>query len=466
MNQSPDDDRRPFWTVFSIFDPEGEGSDFAYTAGLAERGLPELHMWSRPSLGSDPGDDWKFSRSDNCRILNELAWRLLDGKLEVGDTWSQQYDDGLVTAHFRVDPDQEAEDLDAFQAAEGARVLPVRWSLEREPIGPSAPMSGAALAASAAEFSLLRSALSGRDRVPTGWELPQEPDWSPGARFGPRTPNVLACASLVWTAEPEVMIDILYNLLQVDIDGSLTWPTSVAIAKARPMGRVEELHRLGAATHEAASEFGISWGHEACAAVLEWLQIEPAEEAQPLRNVRRVLGDGLVSFLSTSALADGLELSAQAAGVGPVLCALAGHGVAPGPEWLAADHVLDVLSVLASTMSVDALARASLGWAHARERSAVTSSLQRHVDARSVTSASFPPLAEEWLSLPKALELQQRLRPEPLALVQEWAVVVTTVLTRRGEFTTEQIDEFVRASGNPSGLAQALNEPIAVTRSA
>src|SRR3546814_14993917 len=99
----------------------------AYTAGRAERGFPELHMWSRPCLGSDPGDDWMFSMRDNTRILNELAWQLLDGELKVGDTWSRAYDDDQVTAHFQLDPAQDAEDLDAFQAADGAQVLPVRW---------------------------------------------------------------------------------------------------------------------------------------------------------------------------------------------------------------------------------------------------------------------------------------------------------------------------------------------------
>ena len=77
------------WQVTAVFDPDGEGQDFAYTVGLFERDLPELHLWARPSLGDDPGADWKFSPHDCCRILNELAWQLIDGELAIGDSWEQ-----------------------------------------------------------------------------------------------------------------------------------------------------------------------------------------------------------------------------------------------------------------------------------------------------------------------------------------------------------------------------------------
>ena len=71
-------DRIPDWQVTAVFDPDGKGKDFAYTVGLFERELPELHLWARPSLGDDPGADWKFSPRDCCGILNELAWQLVD----------------------------------------------------------------------------------------------------------------------------------------------------------------------------------------------------------------------------------------------------------------------------------------------------------------------------------------------------------------------------------------------------
>src|SRR3546814_10573869 len=208
------------------------------------------------------GDDWMFSMRDNTRILNELAWQVLDGELKVGDTWSRAYDDDQVTAHFQLDPAQDAEDLDAFQAADGAKVLPVRWSLEREPVGEPQPMAAVALAAAQSEYAHLCDVLADRGPLPAGWELPESPDWSPTARFGPCTPLVLARAALVWTADPTEMVDIFYNILCVDMEGSLSWPSSVAASKARPLGRADGMRRLQKDLPETAYGFGKSWGKE------------------------------------------------------------------------------------------------------------------------------------------------------------------------------------------------------------
>ncbi|HEY9563020.1 MAG TPA: hypothetical protein VIR30_04545, partial [Nocardioides sp.] len=112
------------------------------------------------------------------------------------------------------------------------------------------------------------------------------------------------------------------------------------------------------------------------------------------------------------------------------------------------------------------LASASLGWDRARHGDEHCVSLRSRVDARSVTSACFPPIPQEWMSFSTALMVKQRLHPEPLALAQGWGLVVTTVLTHRGDFSTEQIEAFVRISGNPTGLAEALNQQIVLSQSA
>ncbi len=75
----------PFWRVQSVFDTEGNGKDFAYTIGLFDEGFPELHLWGRPSLGEDPGEDWMLGIDDRGRVLNELVELLVSGRLHVGD---------------------------------------------------------------------------------------------------------------------------------------------------------------------------------------------------------------------------------------------------------------------------------------------------------------------------------------------------------------------------------------------
>lgn len=70
----PDEERRPSWEVIAVFGHDADqGSDFAYTVGLADRGLPELHVACRPSEGDDPGHDWRFSMRDMERLLNDVA---------------------------------------------------------------------------------------------------------------------------------------------------------------------------------------------------------------------------------------------------------------------------------------------------------------------------------------------------------------------------------------------------------
>ena len=151
--------RTPDWQVTAVFDPHGEAQDFAYTVGLFDRGLPELHLWARPSLGDDPGADWMFSPQDCFIILNELAWRLIDDEVTVGDRWEQPYDDGLVTCRFRLDPPGDRDELQAFGIMPGADVLPVRWSLHRRPIGRPRPLGKRGLKRATAEYAAVLARL-------------------------------------------------------------------------------------------------------------------------------------------------------------------------------------------------------------------------------------------------------------------------------------------------------------------
>jgi hypothetical protein len=47
-------------------------------------GLPELHLWARPTCGDDPAPDWKFSSRDLGALLNEFARMQLGGDLVAG----------------------------------------------------------------------------------------------------------------------------------------------------------------------------------------------------------------------------------------------------------------------------------------------------------------------------------------------------------------------------------------------
>lgn len=123
-------ERHPFWAVHAIVDPRGR--DHLYTSGLADAGVPELHVWATPC--DQPDAAWRLGMLDAGLVLNRLAGRLLAGELEVGDTWEEPFDDGRVIVAFRVDPAVPAGELGAEHAGD-AVVLPVRWQLQRAMLG-------------------------------------------------------------------------------------------------------------------------------------------------------------------------------------------------------------------------------------------------------------------------------------------------------------------------------------------
>lgn len=119
------------WKVMAVFDPDGTGSDFAYTVGLADIGFAELHVWARPTDGTDPGLDFCLSSRDMGYLLNQWAAEHLDGDLDVGSTFTVDFDGGAAKGHFVAADVVSAIDVDAFAAGDDTPVIPLRWSLER-----------------------------------------------------------------------------------------------------------------------------------------------------------------------------------------------------------------------------------------------------------------------------------------------------------------------------------------------
>jgi hypothetical protein len=119
----------PFWRVQAVLDSDGQGGDFAYTIGMHSVGLPELHLWARPSCGDDPAPDWKFSSRDLGALLNEFVPMYLAGDLVAGSVVERSFDGGMARVRFEVGAPGDRAALQAFGIARGAVVLPIRWSL-------------------------------------------------------------------------------------------------------------------------------------------------------------------------------------------------------------------------------------------------------------------------------------------------------------------------------------------------
>jgi hypothetical protein len=454
----------PWWQVMTIFDPDGAGGDFAYTVGLATKGVPELHMWARPSLGDDPGEDWKFSLRDTGLILNELAWRLLDGDLAVGDMWEETYDAGLVTVRFRLDPAEPAEALEAFQAGD-VPVLPVRWSLHRPEPGPLGPMAAQAQAAAEQLYAELVAELDDAD-VPEveGWALPRDVDWDPHQKYGPRTPLVLARASQLFAASPERWQDVFDNALAVDFAHSMSYPAVVAKASGNPVGRDAALRQLFSDVRTLVDGFGRTWGVEAFRGVVGLFVGDQGAQELATRadhNLRRLVHDTVLSHLAVEAVADVIEDQSRLRGQGPVLAGLAWPGFPPSPDWLASTEVVDVLAGLLRPITGDALARAVNAWwaTDPESRGDAGARLQ----ALSVTSAAYCPPLTGLLPhqvLERAAAVLGQLGSSVWDL-QPWATTVTGILTHRARLEGDAVARFA-ATAEPyvPGIGHALNQPI------
>lgn len=436
-------DERPFWTVQSVFDPEGGGSDFAYTIGLHERGRPELHLWARPDRGDDPGDDWMLSPNDRCHLLNELAWQLLRGDLAVGQTVTRELDAGAVTMQMEIGPPRDPESLDAFQAHPEAVVWPVSWSLTRPLEGANEPLEGAALAQAEADF---RAAVGLIDTglidtvaaaaVPAGWEVPSRPSYDPEQLFGPRTPVVLARAARFWTLGPARVDALLRCGIDAELGGSLTLPVSVARTAARGVGRRPALERLADAVTELVGRFATT------------ASLDRAETS--------LLSDLLHGCLAVEVVADVVDQQWLLAGRGPFLAGLGEHeGGLPGPEWAASPGVVAAVLGLLDGLPGDRLAELAtmhdVGLAVAAGDGAVYCEVVARLHGWSLVGpAGFPwPWGEERFAGPTR------------AILQEWGSCVTAAICHRAWLADDEVRVFAAPFRELLPvLEELLNTPV------
>ncbi|HEX5087121.1 MAG TPA: hypothetical protein VFV89_04880 [Nocardioides sp.] len=445
--------RTPDWQVQSVFDPDGEGHDFAYTIGLHDRGLPELHIWGRPPMGEDPGDDWMFSDRDRCGILNELAFALIDGDKTVGSRWEERYDDGLVTVRFQLDPPGDRDELEAFGIAPGAEVLPLRWSLHRAPVARPRPLNKRGRERATNEYAAILDGLGAAASMPPGWLLP--PRFEPGGAFGPLTLLVAGRVAEFWSADAATLSRLLEASVCLHVGGGLTWPGTVAAAVARELGRVDEVARTGDLATELVQQRTLqdTWP-QVLAELIDEIGFGPGEAVpdEVEHGFHHNMGELLWTVLATEVVADRLTSAQRLHGRGAWLSGLAPYGELPGPPWRAPRRVLDRLSAALRPLAGDELHE--IVARHRDESLEDYQTLSTQLEGWALVGPAGCPWRGVLDRLPGVLEIKRelaRLRRlvAPAGLVvpevargtglQQWATVMTSAACHRNRLSPSDV---------------------------
>lgn len=236
----------PFWEVIAVWDPDGNGSDFAYTRGLSRAGLPELHVWARPDHGDDPGADFLLSQRDLTVLLNRWASELLDGTLAPGSERVLDLDLGASRTVFTVGVPVGPDTVDAFQLDADTRVLPLRWSIERTPIGPLLTLTAEEEAARTRRLTRLNACRVG-PYAAAGFPDPVD--------VGPYSAAVSTAARLLAAADVRVLREIFMRALDPDLALRPEGVLGLAAARARPVGLVAATERVRALASQVTSQY-------------------------------------------------------------------------------------------------------------------------------------------------------------------------------------------------------------------
>jgi hypothetical protein len=476
MTAQPDQhaDEDIFWRVQSVFDPDGEGADFAYTIGLHTRDLPELHLWARPSLGDDPGADWQFSNRDRVGVLNELAELLVQGRLAVGSELSREYDGGLATVSFRVDPPGDREELEAFGVPPGVDVLPVRWSLHRPVEGPLRPLTEEAEQTATRLFLRITGQLElGGPDLP-GWELPTErPAFEPDQRFGPLTPVVLARGAQLWRADDETIVALLRAAATTNVGYTLTYAVTRATAFARPVGRRKALEELRGAAHGLVDALTViapasrRWRQISQAFdPVWWAELDDEGRRKLGRHLAGLLHEVTVSCLTVEAVADIADDALLLEGRGPWETGMAREPLPPGPEWEVSGPVRPTVDDLLNGLDLDALTRVLQvhvqAWTDSPGLHGYAEVCSRLQSWALVSASVYPHQAladvPGWRPLHDQVPGGRLLPPREL---QQWATCLASALTHRERLPDDDVATFVSpfAEDLPQ-LAEALDRRL------
>lgn len=428
--------REIFWKVQYVFDPADPTAAFAYTIGLADRGLPELHLAAAPE--QDPSDSpWILSSDDCAHQLNRFASLLVDGALANGEPFSCTYDGGASTVIWTPGEPVPCDDVEAYGADSTAGIIPIRGRLQLPDVVPLADLPAGTIPLWRSEQAAILATVVPNRRGLRGFRAPRaDAPFACEQEFGPLTPIVEARAHAISQATPIMLTDLLLRTLDAESTGAgprLVLGTAHTLATL--VGRHDAAEKAAGLALTLVKSFR---GPHADAPM--WRALEKscgmADAGDVHKGISGTLCDQIAAMLVASTVADQLDDATRLAAFGPWSSAHTSASMSPEEAWWAPTHVLDTVRMYLDELDwemVDALIDA---WLELRNTSLVV-----RLRGLAVTGRRGCPPASELLAT-SLVGVRASLVPDVEFYLTEFLCCTTALLAERAYFDARAVRTF------------------------
>ncbi|MBJ8341076.1 hypothetical protein JGU71_19495 [Antrihabitans sp. YC3-6] len=459
MFEQPDREqlhREIFWKVQYVFDPEDQTAAFAYTIGLADRGLPELQLAAAPE--QDPSDSpWILSSDDCAHQLNRFASMLVDGALAIGEPFSCTYDGGASTVIWTPGDPVPCDDVEAYGADSTAGIIPIRGRLQLPDVVPLADLPAGTIPLWRSEQAAILATVVPNRRGLRGFRAPRaDASFECEQEFGPLTPIVEARAHAISQATPIILTDLLLRTLDAESTGvgpRLILGTAHTLAKL--VGRHDAAEKAASLALTLVKSFRGPHADEPM-----WRAIQNTcgmdDVGDMCNGLSGVLVDQLAAILVASTVADQLDDSTRLAAFGPWSSAHTSSSMAPEEAWLAPEHILDTVRMQLDGADWDELDYLIAAWLELR-----TTPLAARLRGLAVTGQRGCPPASELLA-GSFIGVRASFVADVEFYLTEFLCCATALLVERASFNAHDVHAFCDPFWEVlPELEFALNSPIA-----
>jgi hypothetical protein len=448
--------RDVFWTVQFVFDDDALTENFAYTVGLADRGLPELHIMAAPrqEFSDSP---WVLSAQDCATQLNAFARLLIDGKLKVGRAFTNRYDGGATTVVWTPLYPTDRDDVEAYCTDPSAKVISIDGELQPAESFPLSDLPRDVEKHWRAVLADILASVAPNRRGLKGFRAPTlDSSFSCNQDYGPLTPLVLARAHAISQATPQTLAAFIRRTMDAERCFSAKAVAGTAHTHAKLVGRhfaalnADELAETLVRSIRGAKGDSFAWR-----STLTVLGLEAHESCPKIHcGASDFLVHAVAGMLVAATVEDRLDGDTRLAAFGPWSAA---QDLSGSPErlWWAPAHVIDTIRLQVERLSIADVVTLIDIWSIEYDRPLPT--LLRGLAVTG--SRAFPPartilrdaIVTEFIDMSPAID----------PAVTEFLCCASALLSERASFSADDVHGFCAPfRAMLPNLETVMNSPI------